>query len=155
PCVELFGGDRLPGQVIGYRYGTEQPLERQPAHLLVKIDPDAVHSPYPVVRVRAQAVRKVVWQPRRSDRWTPNTLYLLDDRQIGFRALRWTAEGVTLLLTEGSTRNVPFAEIAELHLPRRDPWRAYRETLTDLTPDCSARLMRIETNRGLVLTGTM
>ena len=71
PCVELFGGDRLPGQVIGYRYGTELPVERQHAHLLVKLDPDAVQSPYTQVRVRAEAVRKVVWQPRRSDRYTP------------------------------------------------------------------------------------
>ena len=50
-CVELIGGDRLPGQVVGYRYGTELPLERQYPHLLVKIDPDAVRSPQPVVRV--------------------------------------------------------------------------------------------------------
>ena len=155
PCVELFGGDRLPGQVIGYRYGTEQPVERQFAQLLVKLDPDAVQSPYSQVRVRAEAVRKVVWQPRRNDRYTPATLYLADERQISFRALRWSAEGVTLLLNEGGTRSVSFGEIAELHLPRRDPWRAYQETLAFLSPDCTARLMRIETNHGLVLTGTM
>jgi hypothetical protein len=155
PCVELFGGDRLPGQVVGYRYGTEMPLERQGAHLLVKVDPDAIQSPHAVMRVRAQAVRKVIWQPRRSDRYTPATLYLLDDRAIPFRALRWTAEGVTLLLNEGGTRSVGFGDIAELHLPRRDPWRLYAENLAVLTPDASARLMRIETNRGLVLTCTM
>src|SRR4051794_19772722 len=132
PCVELFGGDRLPGQVVGYRYGTEHPLERQPAHLLVKPDPDAVQSSYPQVRVRADAVRKVVWQPRRGDRYTPATLYLADDRQIQFRALRWGSEAVTLLLNEGGTRSVGFGEIAELHLPRRDPWRVYQETLAAL-----------------------
>jgi len=155
PCVELFGGDRLPGQVLGYRYGTESVVERQPAHLLVKLDADAVRSPQTAVRVRVQSVRRVIWQPRRSNRYTPATLYLLDDRAIRFRALRWTAEGVTVLLDEGGTRNVPFTDIAELHLPRRDPWRAYQETLAVLSPDCSARLMRIETSHGLLVTGTM
>jgi hypothetical protein len=153
--VELFGGDRLPGQVVGYRYGTEQPTERQPAHLLVKLDTEAVQSPHSLVRVRAQAVRRVIWRPRRSERYTPATLYLLDDRQIGFRAVRWTAEGVTLLLSEGGTRSFNFGEIAELHLPRRDPWQVYQETLAFLSPDCTARLLRIETSRGLILTGTM
>lgn len=153
-CVELIGGDRLPGQVIGYRYGTELPLEHQYPHLLVKIDPDAVQSPQSVVRVRAQAVRKVVWQPRRSDRWTPATLYLLDDRSVRFRAVRWTAEGVTLLLPEGGTRNVAFSEIAELHLPRRDPWLVYQETLAVLNPEASTRMARFETDRGLVITST-
>src|SRR5262245_60571240 len=65
PCVELFGGDRLPGQVVGYRYGSELIVERQSPHLLVKLDPDAVRSPHTVVRVRVQLVRKVIWQPRR------------------------------------------------------------------------------------------
>jgi hypothetical protein len=155
PCVEFFGGDRLPGQVLGYRYGTEAVAERLPAHLVVKLDPDAVRAPQTQVRVLAQAVRRVIWQPRRTNRYTPSTLYLLDDRAIRFRALRWTAEGVTVLLDEGGTRNLPFAEIAELHLPRRDPWRVYQETLAVLSPDCSARLMRIETSRGLQVTGTM
>ena len=154
PCVELFGGDRLPGQVVGYRYGTELPVDRQAAHLLVKPDAEAVQSPHVLVRVRTQAVRKVVWQPRRSDRYTPSTLYLVDERQISFRALRWNAEGVTLLLNEGGTRSVGFSEIAELHLPRRDPWRAYQEMVAVLSPDCSARLMRVETSHGLVVTGT-
>ena len=155
PGVELFGGDRLPGQILGYRYGTELAVDRQPAHLLVKIDPDAVQSPRAVVRVRTAAVRKVVWQPRRGDRYLPSTLFLLDDRQIHFRALRWTHEAVTLLLNEGGTRTVGFGEIAELHLPRRDPWQVFQETLAVLSPDCTARLMRLETSRGLVLTGTM
>ena len=39
---------------------------------------------------------------------------------------------MTLLLNEGGTRSVAFGEIAELHLPRRDPWRAYQETLAVL-----------------------
>lgn len=155
PYVEFFGGDRLPGLVIGYRYGTETPVERLPPHLLVKLDFDSAQSPQAIVRVRAQAVRKVVWQPRRDEHYNPATLYLQDDRKVGFRALRWTAEGVTLVLPEGGIRSVPISEIAEVHLPRRDPWRAYQETLAFLTPDCSARLLRIETSRGLVLTGVL
>src|SRR5262249_53384665 len=141
PGVELFGGDRLPGQVVGFRYGTEQPTERQPAHLLVRPDPDAVQSPHSLVRVRVQAVRRVIWKPRRTHARPPATLSPLDDRQVGFRALRWTAEGVTLLLSEGGTRSFNLAEIAELHLPRRDPWQVYQETLAVLSPDCTARLM--------------
>ena len=99
-------------------------------------------------------MRKVVWQPRRNDRWTPATLYLLDDRSIRFRAVRWTAEGVTLLLPEGGTRSVAFTEVAELHMPRRDPWLVYAEALAVLSPDVSARLARFETDRGLVVTCT-
>ena len=155
PGVELVGGDRLPGQVIGFRYGTESPVDRLPAHLLVKPDLEAVKSPFAVLRVKTQAVRKVVWQPRRSDRYTPAILYFLDDRQISFRAVRWSAEGVTLLLPDGGTRTVAFRDIAELHLPRRDPWRDYRETLAVLSPDCTHRLMRVETSRGLTVTGTL
>ena len=155
PGVELFGGDRLPGQVIGFRYGTESPVDRLQAHLLVKPDNEAVKTPIAVLRIKTQAVSKVVWQPRRSDRYTPATLYFLDDRQISFRALRWGAEGVTLLLPEGGTRAVAFRDIAELHLPRRDPWLNYRETLGVLSPECSNRLIRVETSRGLMVTGTL
>jgi hypothetical protein len=34
--VEFVGGDRLPGKVTAYRSGIENPLDRQPPHLLIE-----------------------------------------------------------------------------------------------------------------------
>ena len=156
-CVELFGGDRLPGRVLEYSSGNPATLDHEPPHLVVRPDFSIDPPNAPVreqVRVSLPAIRRVIWQRRTSDSYTPGTLYYLDGRETPFRSCRWTSSAVLLLLKEG-TRKVPFAEIAELHLPQRNPWEVYYETLAALTPDCAARLMRIETYGGLAATVAM
>jgi hypothetical protein len=150
--VEMVGGDRFPGRVLEYSDGTASYDERLAAHLIVKPEigvdyPDQIARS--VVRVLASALRRVVWQRRGSDRYQPGTLFYVDGRQTPFRTLRWSSDAVLVLLEDGS-RRVPFSEIAEVHLPRRDAWDAYYDALAVLTPDCTARLMRVETVSGLV-----
>lgn len=152
--VEMFGGDRLPGVVHEYHTGLEQYEERLPAFLTVK--PDVVVSvpgqpPKDFLRVKLSTVRRVVWQRRARDHYTPGTLHYLDGREVTFRSLRWTLGGVTLLLKD-ETRKVSFGDIAELHLPRRDPWDVYFENLAVVPLDMSQRLMRLETFGGLAAT---
>ncbi len=151
--LDLSGGDRLPGRVIEYRWGHES-SDPEPSHLLIvpEIGLDLPgQGPRPSLRVRVADVRRIVWHRRASEKYRPNTVFLADGSEVVFRSLRWSSSAVTLLMAEG-TRKVGFAEIAELHLPRRDNWDAYYDTLAQLTPACDARLMQVETSGGLVAT---
>ncbi len=108
--VEMFGGDRLPGRVVEFHDGEETSVERQPDHLTVKVDvtvdvPD--QPPRSHLRVKLPSLRRVVWQKRGGDHYTPGTLFYRDGRQVPFRSVRWASTSVVLLLTEG-TRRVPF-----------------------------------------------
>lgn len=152
--VEFVGGDCLPGMVQAYRSGTESWTERLPPHLLVKprvgIDLPGKPERGPL-GVRTDLIRRVVWQRRGVDRYQPGTLIYLDGRAIAFRSLRWTNQGVLVLLTDG-TRRASFSELAELHMPRRDEWDAYLQTAAMLTPDGESPLLRLSTVHGLVAT---
>ena len=106
------------------------------------------------MRVTLPSLRRVVWQRRSTDQYAPGTLFYLDGRQVPFRSVRWAPTSVVLLMAEG-TRRVSFSDIAELHMPARDPWDAYYESVAALTADCTARLMRIETFAGLVATTSL
>jgi len=55
-------------------------------------------------------------------------------------------------LTEDGLLQVAFAEMAELRLPRRDPWDAYYNELARLDFECAERLIRLETTDGLLAT---
>ncbi len=153
--VEFLGGDRLPGRVTAYRTGTESPFDRQPPHLVVA---HAESLDWPAtkresVRVAVGWLRRVVWQSRALDRYQPGTVYLRDGRQRRFRSLRFQAGGARFLF-EDKTEDVPFSQMAELHLPRVDPWEAYYQQLATLSPDGAARLLRIETTDGLIATAS-
>lgn len=154
--VEFFGGDRLPGRVTEYRTGDESPAQKSPPHLLVA--PEAAVD-WPEARrlsgvpVLTRTLRRVVWQKRDESRYRPGTLWYLDGRQLEFRALRWTSGAVRLLL-EQETREVPFGEIAELHLPRLDPWQAWFDQLAALLPEGTGYVMQVETGDGLRATAS-
>ena len=77
-----------------------------------------------------------------------------DGGQITFRAVRFAAESVTLLLDDG-TRTIPFSEIAELHLEPGDSWGAYFDELCQLSPRGRSRLLQVETVSGLVATASL
>ena len=61
---------------------------------------------------------------------------------MSFRAFRWQPHGVRLLLDDGANE-VPFSQIAELHMPREDAWDAYCEQLAFLSPECQVAALQM------------
>ena len=154
-AVEMIGGDVLPGRVIAVRSGVESEALRMPPHFLVAphVSLDRPYGPAREhFRVPMRWVRRVVWQ-RATDRYQPGTLIYRDGRRLAFRSLRPGEGGIRVLLSEG-VRLVPLEELAELHLPRSDPWEAYFDALAVLAPDGRARLVQWETEDGLRVTGS-
>ena len=153
--VEFFGGDRLPGAVIGAGSGLEFKYHRLPAHLI--LDRQGWNfpgvQPASQLRVLARWVRRVVWQRRLTETYEPGNLFYVDGRRITFRALRWNAASALLLLDQ-STQEVPFHDVAEIHLPAIDNWTAYTEQLAYLSPTATTRLFQWETQQGLRATGS-
>lgn len=150
--VEFASGDRIPGIVVTARDGSQGRVERLPPHLVIKpeLSFSPTDSPDDVVRVTSEWVQRVVWQKAVSD-YRPGTLFLRDGRALTFRSLRWSETGVTLLIND-AVQNLPFADLAEVHLPRRDPWDAWFEPLAVLCPDGAGRLIQVETVDGLRAT---
>jgi hypothetical protein len=152
--VEFLGGDRLPGRVLEYRDGSESPYERLPAHFVIDQNRYELRTPpRESLRATTRWLRRVVWQRRGDERFAPGTLFARDGRQLKFRSLRWQQTAVRVLLEEG-TAELPFSQIAELHLPRQDPWNACYEQLAILSPDGAARLVHLETSDGLKATAS-
>lgn len=156
-CVEFFGGDRLPGRVTEFRTGSDSPFRKTPPCVVVV---PAVGVDWPELRrpaglpVAARWLRRVIWQKRDDDRYRPGTLFYLDGRQIEFRSVRWQKSAVRLLIDQES-REVAFEQIAELHLPRLDPWDAWFHQLAALAPDLLGWLMQVETADGLRVTTSL
>ncbi|HVV99263.1 MAG TPA: NPCBM/NEW2 domain-containing protein [Planctomycetaceae bacterium] len=153
PCVEFVNGDRLTGRVVA-AHVTSSPFHRTWPHLSVELPEPLQDGNLPAVRVALRWARKIVWKPRASERYEPSTLFYSDGRQSKYRAVRWNPATVSLLV-EQDTIEVPFGEIAELHLPAVSPWDAWFEQLAILAPDFQARLMQFESTDGLRLTGSL
>jgi len=154
--VEFFGGDRLPAKVLGFRFGNEDPSWTHPPHLVV--DPTiGVHwpdkQPTPV-RVTTHWLRRVVWQKRMGEQYRPATVFFRDGRMLEFRSLRWATNSVVLLREQG-TMEIPFDQIAELHMARMSPWDAHFEQLAVLLPEGKGRWMQWETWTGITVTGSL
>ncbi|MBL7134810.1 MAG: NPCBM/NEW2 domain-containing protein, partial [Phycisphaerae bacterium] len=154
--VEFVGGDRFVGRVVGWQPSSESDGVYVRAHLQVA---PAAPLHVPGQRPAAHAhilpgrIQRVVWGSASQRRLQPGTLYYADGRQLGFLHLRWQQNSVLLLLKDG-TREVELSKIAEVHLPRIDPWQAYYEELAVLSPVCRSRLVRLETAGGLIATGS-
>jgi hypothetical protein len=151
--IEFVGGDRLAGRILGT--GASDGLY-VPTHLIVK--PFApIGQPLGGstgnVRILPRRIQRVVFAPTALRRLHPGTLYYRDGRKVGFTSLRWAQESVILLLKTG-TLDVKLSDIADIHLPRIDPWRAYYRELAILSPDCKSRMLRIETTGGLIATAS-
>jgi len=156
--VEMVGGDRLVGTVLGYDSGDStyqagqlvepQLLVRPEVNLAAPTDP-----PYEHVRVLARFVRRVVWSGEPQSELKPGTLFFRDGRSTTFRSLRWSREGVRLL-TDGGLQSFQYRDLAEVHLPTMDFWEAYCTELALLDPDQNARLVRFHTITGMKLTGS-
>ena len=154
--VEFFGGDRMPGAVIGAGSGLESKYNRLPPHLI--LDRQGWHLPWvpPAnhLRILTRWVRRVVWQRRSTDTYEPGNLFYVDGRRITFRAIRWNATSAFLLLEE-STQEVPFHDVAEIHLPELDNWTAYVEQLALLSPAANSTLVQWDTQQGMRATASI
>jgi hypothetical protein len=154
--IELVGGDCLPGRVIGSSDGTQAPHRRVVPHVTVAVSMPVDWPGGPSrsnVRVTLPWLKRIVWQ-RVTNRYQPRTLFFPDGRQLSFRSVRFSAAGIQLL-REGEIREFGLGELAELHFPPLDPWDAYYDQLSGLSPGPDARLARWETSTGLRVTGTM
>jgi hypothetical protein len=154
--VAFAGGDRFVGRVLGAAPRAADDGAHVPPHLLAA-PAGPRHLPGTAslrhVRILPGRIQRVVWGPAQQRRLQPGTLFRVDGRQLGFLHLRWQPDSVLLLL-KGGTRKVPLSSIAEVHLPRIDPWQAYFEELAVLSPGCRSRLVRLETTGGLIATGS-
>ena len=152
--VEFIGGDRIIGRVIGASPGHESSDLYTPTHLIVKPVEKLSHPIRGLpeqVRILPRRIQRVVLGPPSKRRLDPGNLYHTDGRRVSFVGIRWRRDSVILLLDKG-TRRVGFSEIAEIHMPKTDPWRAYYRELAILSPSVKARLVRFETTGGTIAT---
>ncbi len=155
PFLEFAGGDRLPGLVLEFRSGSQ--LEQCGQDVLA-VRPSVDYS-WPgdrqrnyVVRVLVEELRRIVWK-KTGVPYRPGSLFLRDGRQLTFRALRWSRDGVRLLRSEG-IETFFFDQIAELHLPEQDTWSAYVRQLARMDSACSEPLVRLDCTTGLQATAS-
>ena len=154
--IEFVGGDRLVGRVVGARGGNRTDDLHVPAYLLVK-PPAPLHRPTRgsprELRILPGRIERLVFGPPSRRPLQPGTLYYLDGRQLGFLRARWQEDSVVLLLQDGICE-VKLEKIAEVHLPKIDPWQAYYQELAVLSPACRSPMARLETIGGLIATGS-
>lgn len=153
--VELVGWDRIPGRVAGIRPGGDPANHYLPAYLILNPEKSADRPGTQTtegVRILLRWVQRIVCQAV-TTHYQPNTLFLRDGRQLAYRSLRFTDDGVRALKLDG-IEDVPLAAIAELHMPATDAWDAYYEQAAVLSPDGAARLMQLETDGGLRVTSS-
>lgn len=148
--VEFEGGDRLAGEVVSFQPESGLAYHQQPAHLVVRPLAEIQPPDEPQltqVRVGLDWLRRIVWQKASVDDHRPGTVWLRNGGLQSFRTLRWSDAGVTLLTTEG-IKEFSFEDLAEVHLPKSDPWAAYADQLSLLSPDLKSRLIQLETAEG-------
>jgi len=151
--IEMIGGDRLPGEVVDYR-GRESTSDLRTPHFLVQpqLAPEAPAGWLPRrVRVAERFVRRIAWNALAENEYRPATVFFADGRKVPFQSVRFGRDSVKLLTRHGLV-TVPVAEIAELHLPRRDPWQAYFEQQAVLCPEGASPIVYLETTGGARLT---
>jgi S1-C subfamily serine protease len=155
--VEMIGGDRLPGIAVEYRSGTSD-YDAAPDRFLVQPAVEVGRKPASpgdtVVGVRARFVRRLVWRRRDIDRYEPGRAFFRDGRTVAFRTARFSGRRVMLLAEEGP-KTADYEELAELHLPEADPWNAYFDELSLLSPDGDSPLLQLETSEGLIATASL
>jgi len=148
--VEFQGGDRLAGEVVSWQPESGLAFYQQPAHLVVRPQSE-IHPPdepqLTQVRIGLDWLRRVVWQKGPAEDYRPGTVWLRNGGSQSFRTLRWSDSAVTLLTTDG-IKEFGFEDLAEVHLPRQDPWTAYYEQLSVLTPALTSQLAQFETIDG-------
>ncbi len=155
--IEFVGGDQLPGKVVAHRAAKVLPELPVPAHLEVEptVSFDRPSAPSRShLRVTTEWIRRIIWERRAQDRYTPSTVFCRDGRQLHFRSLRWQEASVRLLLDDGQTQLL-FEEIAELHMPPIDPWEALFAQRAILTPTAASLFMTVDSAHGLRATTSL
>jgi hypothetical protein len=155
--VEMTNGDRLPGVVVDYRSGSEEPYHPQPPHVVVRAFVDFEppnNKPAPFVRVRTQYVRRIVWQAATDGSKQPATARFRDGRSVEFRSVRFKSGEAYVLGSDGD-RQLDWNELAELNMPSVDPWAAWFDHVAAVCPTAETRLLQIETSSGLVATASL
>ncbi|HEX3999366.1 MAG TPA: NPCBM/NEW2 domain-containing protein [Pirellulales bacterium] len=152
--LEMVGGDVMPGRVIGM--GATSTVQEGELGSFLSVEPTTPVNrpdgpPRGTVRILTRWLRRIVWQRRSHDQYEPSTLFFKDGRQLAFRSIRFRDDALSVL-TDNGRREVPMADVAELHMPRIDWWNAYFEQLALLTPYCKLRLLRLESLDGLRAT---
>ena len=157
--LEMATGDTIPGRVVGFVSGSDEATAIDPPHLLVEPSVE-LHTPYlrddeprPPVRVITTWLRRVVFKPGSGRTFVPDTVLLDDGRQLAFRSLRWTDDGVRLLRDQG-IEAIPYHRLAEVRFKIGDPWQAYFEQLSLLCPDATGEVIQLETSDGVRLTAS-
>jgi hypothetical protein len=156
--IEFVGGDRIVGAVIGGQDAAGQNGLRVPSHMLVrptarKYTRDHQGVSLDIVRVLPDRIRRVVLTPGLGVRFRPGSAFDRDGRRMSFVSIRWRGQTVRLL-TKTASRTVQLADLAEIHMPRMDPWEAYYRQLAIISPACRSNLIRLETTDGMIATGS-
>ena len=150
--IEMVTGDRLPGRLLGQDHGTLGGLWGQWPCLRVEVEA-APPLGQAYVRVLPQFVRRIVVGRDSGRKFQRNTVFCTDGRRASYQALRWHND-VLKLLTEDGVRDIPLSDVAEIHWPAPDTWDALIDELALLSPDLASRLVRLESIRGVVVTGS-
>jgi hypothetical protein len=154
PGVHFFGDDFLPGEVVGI---AGQAITRlPPSEIILAVKAAVPVDPPGAIRreevpILAAWVKKIVWQSRGHDDYQPGKAFLRSGRSVSFRGLRWITAGVRLL-EDDNVETVPLGDLAELHLPRQEPWSIYLRQLATLSPDCNDRIITVESTGGVRVT---
>jgi hypothetical protein len=156
-CVEMTNGDRLPGTVVDYRSGAEQPYRPLPPHLIVRVSVDFEppdNKPVPEIRVATQFVRRIVWQRTGRGADPKGVARYRDGRSLVLRAVRLKSGAVHILSPDGE-QQASWNELSELCFPPVDPWSAWFDQLAAVCPTSDTRLIRAETSSGLIATASL
>jgi hypothetical protein len=149
--VQFAAGDRFPGDVLGSEPtagGQSAVIALRPSFAVWLAAGNGVDDR---LHLDTRWIDRIVWQAREHRPHKPSTLFLRNGRQVEFRKLHWLESGIEVLTDEGVIR-ADFLDIAELHLPRPDSWQAYVEQLQRFSSGVEARLLRVETDDGLIVT---
>ena len=154
--VETVTGDRIPGRVVRFINSQHTQFHPQPSLLEVettsRLKPQ--NSEQKTIRIDVSFVRRIVWEGTPGIHDAEKTCWYRDGRRVNYRSLRFAANHIDLLLADG-VRKANFDDLAECNLPQRDMWDKYFEMLATLLPDLDGRLLQLETDDGLVVTGAL
>ena len=146
--VEFVGGDRI----VGFLQGAGGAEAGVPEHLLFRpAIPNRRRSR--AIRILPGRIERVVFHHDSRRRLAPGVACRRDGRKIMFFGLRFKDRTAALLLKNG-VREINFSELAEIRMPRIDPWKAYWRELAVMSPACKSRMIRLETIGGLIATAS-
>ena len=155
PYLELQSGDRLAGRVMEYREADA--ALGLPAHFLVEpslaLDLPGVFTRLQV-RVRADAVRRIVAQRDIQHGKSSNWLQTVDGRRETFRSWRWRSTGLDVLTGSG-VRHFELPELAAVEIDRASSWEAWLRQLAVLSPALDSPLISMELSDGSHLTTSL